>query len=156
MFHRSSFSPVSFSRAAFAGATSAPEAQDGRSGYWRLFFTKMQEEALRPEEEQKPVVDQPKEAVEISVEAKPAKKKKPPVKLVPLEKYEVPNFKRKPIYSNPIPTAPSLAETLLQLPKIDFEGWIYAAQRNAVIINLEHERRKRARRRAAAFLLMAA
>lgn len=44
MFHRPSFSPVSFSRVSFNGAMQ-PVEQDGRSGYWRLFFTQLQEEA---------------------------------------------------------------------------------------------------------------
>lgn len=50
MFHRSSFSPVSFSQAAFSGAS---QAQEGRSGYWRLFFYQMQEEALKEASKEK-------------------------------------------------------------------------------------------------------
>ena len=52
VFHRSSFSPVSFSQAAFSGASQAQE-QQGRSGYWRLFFYQMQEEALKEASKEK-------------------------------------------------------------------------------------------------------
>jgi len=46
VFLRNSFSPVSFSSTSFDGATAS--AQDGRSGYWRLFFTQLQEESNKP------------------------------------------------------------------------------------------------------------
>lgn len=48
MFHRPSFSPVSFSRISF-NVASQPVVQDGRSGYWRLFFTQLQEDSLKPD-----------------------------------------------------------------------------------------------------------
>ena len=44
MFNRSSFSPVSFSRTAWAGIQQ--QQQEGRSGYWRLFYHQLQEAAL--------------------------------------------------------------------------------------------------------------
>lgn len=59
MFHRSSFSPLSFSPQAFHGAV-----QEGRSGYWRLFYMRMQEEDLAKrgvaEEQKEPVVAEKK------------------------------------------------------------------------------------------------
>lgn len=51
MFHRPSFSPVSFSRISFNGATQ-PVEQSGRSGYWRLFYYQMQEETLKGKDEE--------------------------------------------------------------------------------------------------------
>lgn len=69
MFHRPSFSPVSFSRISFNGAMQ-PVEQDGRSGYWRLFFTQLQEDS-----EKKP------EVVAVTPEPKKKVKRivKPPV-----------------------------------------------------------------------------
>ena len=95
MFNRSSFSPVSFSRISFAGAQAADEA---RSGYWRLFFTQMQEDALKKrDEDEKPVTKvETSPEPHVQVKIKPRKKLEP---LVPLETYEKPSFKRKPIYA---------------------------------------------------------
>lgn len=53
MFLRSSFNPVSFSPIAFNGARKRPE-NSGRSGYWRLFFHQLQEQALEEKKPQKP------------------------------------------------------------------------------------------------------
>jgi len=80
------------------GAGGVPPTQDGRSGYWRLFFMRMQEEALRQYEKHTaterpvaPTLEEPKKPA-------PSKKAKPPP-LVTLETYEAPDFKRKPIYT---------------------------------------------------------
>lgn len=54
MFLRSSFNPVSFSPIAFNGARK-PSEESGRSGYWRLFFHQLQEQALGEKKPQKPV-----------------------------------------------------------------------------------------------------
>ncbi len=48
MFSLNSFKPVSFSLQSFK---MAEEANSGRSGYWKLFFYNMQEEALRKHEQ---------------------------------------------------------------------------------------------------------
>ena len=48
MFSLNSFKPVSFSLQSFK---MAEEANSGRSGYWKLFFYNMQEEALRKDEQ---------------------------------------------------------------------------------------------------------
>lgn len=53
MFLRSSFNPVSFSPMAFNGARKPPE-NSGRSGYWRLFFHQLQEQALEEKKPKKP------------------------------------------------------------------------------------------------------
>ena len=47
MFNRNSFSPISFSRTAWAGIQQSQ--QEGRSGYWRLFYHQLQEAALNKE-----------------------------------------------------------------------------------------------------------
>ena len=44
MFNHNSFSPISFSRTAWAGIKQ--QQQQGRSGYWRLFYHQLQEAAL--------------------------------------------------------------------------------------------------------------
>ena len=49
MFTLNSFKPVSFSLQSFK---MAEEANSGRSGYWKLFFYNMQEEALKPHEQE--------------------------------------------------------------------------------------------------------
>ena len=46
LFSANYFKPQYFNAAYLHGATAMP-AQDGRSGYWRLFYYEMQEEALR-------------------------------------------------------------------------------------------------------------
>lgn len=48
MFSLNSFKPVSFSLQSFK---MAEEASSGRSGYWKLFFYNMQEEALKKHEQ---------------------------------------------------------------------------------------------------------
>ena len=49
MFSLNSLKPVSFSLQSFK---MAEEANSGRSGYWKLFFYNMQEEALKPHEQE--------------------------------------------------------------------------------------------------------
>lgn len=80
------------------GTGGTPPVQDARSGYWRLFFMQMQEEALNQYEKHAstertlaPTSEEPKKTT-------PPKKAKLPA-LVELETYEIPNFKRKPIYT---------------------------------------------------------
>jgi len=93
VFHRPSFSPVSFSRVSFNGA-SQPVVQDGRSGYWRLFFTQLQEQS-----------EQPKKSVEVtSTDTKPVTVK--PVKRTRVQSHtevidvepESPPFRPLPMY----------------------------------------------------------
>lgn len=49
LFGANYFKPQYFNAAYLHGATAVP-AQDGKSGYWKLFFYQMQEEALKPKE----------------------------------------------------------------------------------------------------------
>ena len=101
MFLPASFNPTSFSRVSFNGA-SQPVVQDGRSGYWRLFYYQLQEEALNKSTEQN-VVKEVK-----SLPSPVAKKKAKPR---PVEKEEVeeaipfrplPMFERREIPENHI------------------------------------------------------
>lgn len=161
MFHlSSSFSPVSFSRIAFNGAQQIiPERQDGRSGYWRLFFTQMQEEALKEYEKK----TEPKSDTG-AVEPTPVEAKKAPAKKKPKraerevvdqpEPIELPKFRRKPIYQTP-----NTYDALANLPNIETLYQSVVSIRNTLIIDLEQQRiqrRKQTRRRVAAFLLLAA
>lgn len=84
--------------------------QDGRSGYWRLFFTEMQEKALKEYEKLKGITSEPKPETKPVVKAKP-KKKSSPVKAVAVS---APPVRRLPQYIRP--TA----------PEIDYSQPIYA------------------------------
>jgi hypothetical protein len=100
-----------------------------RSGYWRLFFMQMQEEALKkPElraevEKLAKVVDLP--PIE-EAKSKPKRKKLEP--LVPLETFPALKFERKPIYSAPTPVDVGLPGWLLAL-QTSTEGWVLEARR---------------------------
>lgn len=82
------------------------EQSSGRSGYWRLFFSSMQEESLRKEKEALTAEIQ-KAVGEGSAKAKKPVKLEP---LVPLETYEPIQFKRKSITLAPIPWGAGLQE----------------------------------------------
>ena len=132
MFHlSSSFSPVSFSTLSFHG-TLAPAEQSARSGYWRLFFMQMQEEALKnPElkaevEKLGVVADLP--PLDAPERRKARAKRLEP--LVPLETFPEVKFARKPIYSKPAPVDVELPSWLLEL-RVDTEQWFVLARRNA-------------------------
>lgn len=140
------------------GAGGVPPTQDGRSGYWRLFFMQAQEEALKDEK----VVEHTGRLVtsenvdrSIAVQKKPTKKKKP-VFTAPqnFDVPEIPPFRRTPVY-----TTPSTYEQLANLPRDTLavevrtlEGKVYQFAQHLAA----KQKRARARRRAAAFLLMAA
>lgn len=153
MFNPSSFSPVSFSRISFNGVQAANE---GRSGYWRLFFMQMQEDALKKsvKEEVKKIVETT--AYEVKTPKKTVKK---------VEKRKVPNgepvAKPTPIIPfRKLPTKlePTVYDELANLPTIAIEQYLFSIQATATLYNFEAEREKRRkhRRKVAAFLLMAA
>lgn len=144
-----------------AGGT--PPVQDGRSGYWRLFYTQLQEEALKEYDRKKQLSNT--ETLESGKQVTETPKvAKPPVKLEPLVKldvYETPNFKRKPIYTEPTPVAVNLpafvAGISLELSKMYQEfAPLVRAQNIRSIEVARAKRQQRTRRRAAAFLLLAA
>jgi len=97
VFHRPSFSPVSFSAISFNGA-SKPVVQDGRSGYWRLFFTQLQEQS-----EEKVTVDTKPTAPDTGVVVVKTVVTKPKPKriveiVIPEVEYTEPPFKPLPMY----------------------------------------------------------
>jgi hypothetical protein len=99
VFLRTSFSPISFSAISFNGASAQPEKQDGRSGYWRLFFQQLQEEADKPKTTEPTQVEAEVVAVKTKAVAKPVKVKKP-VKVMPEEPEVVPPFRPLPMYES--------------------------------------------------------
>jgi hypothetical protein len=146
-FSTTSFSTTSFSKDAYSIATQAvggqcswgtswsrtwgpswgcggaPE-QDGRSGYWRLFFTNLQEEALKP----KPETTKPQETVleqeqgqEAPARKSKAKTRKPAV--VAVEQFPEVRFKRKPIYSDAKPVVEDFPLWLAEV-SLEVDQWI--------------------------------
>lgn len=94
----------------------APETNTGKSGYWRLFFTQMQEEALKQYEAKTgksvaPVVAESTKAG-ILPKRKPKRKLEP---LVPLEHYELPKFNRVPTNESKITVDEALPGWLLSV-----------------------------------------
>lgn len=84
MFHHNSFNPVSFSIQSFKMA----QEDQGRSGYWRLFFYKMQEEALKKDQVKEEVLETEK-LEKLAPQSLPARKPRitpvtPEVPLKPL------------------------------------------------------------------------
>ena len=154
MFNRSSFSPVSFSRISFAGAQAANE---GRSGYWRMFFANMQEEALKKRDE-KTDGDTGKRAAPEVVASKGKKQPKPVVpkkrKVVEAAPSRAPII---PFRKLPTKLEPNAFDLLAELPPLVAESYLLALS-SRVIINLDDERiiRRKKKRKLAAFLLMAA
>lgn len=126
MFHRPSFSPVSFSRISFNGATQ-PVEQSGRSGYWRLFYYQMQEEALK---EKEPAVEV-KAAEKPKLVAKTKKPQKPVVKVEEEPVFAVPPFK--PI-KLPIPTPPTPLPVLAKVWQTTQELRLMRAQYGATVL----------------------
>ena len=97
MFHRPSFSPISFSSISFNGA-SQPVVQEGRSGYWRLFFTQLQEQS-----EENVVVDTKATAQDTGVVVVKTVVTKPKTKrvveiVIPEVEYTEPPFRPLPMY----------------------------------------------------------
>mgnify|MGYP000270539646 CR=1 FL=1 len=99
MFLPASFNPTSFSRVSFNGA-SQPVVQDGRSGYWRLFYYQLQEEALK-EKPPANVVKEVKPSPVVKKKAKPRRVEKEEVEeAIPFR--PLPMFERKEIPENHI------------------------------------------------------
>lgn len=154
-------SQIAFQKCAFSHGgfqTDECDAGSGRSGYWRLFFTQMQEEALNAGKQ----AEKSEEGVKAEQPTPTVKKRKAkraetrPESKAPVEPRvvaEPPPFRLRPIY-----TSPSTYEQLAALPRLVYDDFS-ATYLHRKVISLEAERikrRKQARRRAAAFLLMAA
>jgi hypothetical protein len=155
-----SYSQMAFQKCAFdatAFQTDPCDTPSGRSGYWRLFFTQMQEEALKEYEKKtgapvtKPVVP----AEPVTAKAKTPKKPKRVEPEVKVETYpEVPKFKLKPVYETP-----DTYDALANLPKVVLASELTALQAKIYDFQVHLDRKQRQqrnRRRAAAFLLLAA
>lgn len=134
------------------GAGGTPPTQDGKSGYWRLFFYKMQEEALKTEEPASEATAQPAEQPRLAKAPKKKARKPYEVKEQAYEPITFPPFIRKAVY-----TQPSSYEKIQGVEPLPAPVLIRHNRDNVVQLNLEKIKRKqRARRRAAAFLLLAA
>jgi len=150
---QTAFQPTAFSINAFQIASTGDTA---RSGYWREFFYKMQEEALKSEEKEPKPLQGDAQAESKPVIAKLNAKKASPAIEKPFQPPALPPFKRSPIY-----TAPSVQEQLSAVANNDNFS-VFAKKLDDKILNLALEkqrrtkRRNRLRRRAAAILLMAA
>lgn len=130
-----------------------PNQETNRSGYWRLFFTQMQEEALKQYEEK---TGKSVEKLPVTVDKKPTKKKQlKPVKEVSAEDdLLVPQ----PFVTAPVKTTTSVGELLSKLHELPPANDPYIlAVLSAKIVEIQLSKRRRGnRRRAAAFLLLAA
>jgi len=82
------------------------------SGMRRLLLYQFQEESLN-KEAAKEVKAQVQDLVTAQQIQQASKPKKPLPPLVPLIKYDLPEFKRKPIYDNPTPVEETLKANLL-------------------------------------------
>lgn len=142
---------------------SREETATARSGYWRLFFMEMQEEALK-----KTVKEEAKKAYEKTVgdsgklaasKVSTPPRKKQPKSVVPKkrEKVEKPT-PIIPFRKLPTKLEPTVYDELVKLPEIAIEQYTFVIRANAVLYNFEQEKQKRRkhRRKVAAFLLMAA
>lgn len=152
------FSGDAFQQCAFGSDAwqTSPCHKDGRSGYWRLFFHEMQEEANAQDKKRKEgIAEEPVKVLEVVATEKP-KSRIVVEPLAPMFKPEpLPKFKPKALY-----TAPAVQEKLASLPSIDnFAVFVQEASTSIIQLALEREKRKKRqqlRRRAAAFLLLAA
>ena len=130
-----------------------PNQETERSGYWRLFFTQMQEEALKQYEEK---TGKKVEKLPTAEAKKPIKKK--PVKASVEEMVEDVAPLPPPFTVAPVKTIASVGELLAKLPELPAANDPYVlAVLSAKIVELQISKRRRdSRRRAAAFLLLAA
>ena len=111
MFSLNSLKPVSFSLQSFK---MAEEANSGRSGYWKLFFYNMQEEALK-KHEQKQGKGTPQGPSSRAPQKPVAKPKRPRSRIVE-EVVEAEEFEPlpKPMYRNKTDEFPSEITCLVQ------------------------------------------
>lgn len=140
------------------GAGGIPPAPDGHSGYWRLFFYNMQEEALNAEKKKTAEkVDAGGAVVKESVAKKETPRKRPRGAKVEnsLRAAEPQTEAKSPAFRlAPAVTGPSVYEQVQQLVALDPTK--YTEARHNSRERITKQRKQRARRRAAAFLLLAA
>lgn len=130
-----------------------PNQETERSGYWRLFFTQMQEEALKQYEEK----TGKKVEKMASVEAKKTSKKKPLKVVKEVSEVEEPQSVSS-FVAAPVKTSASVGELLAKLPELPAANDPYIlAVLSAKVVELRiSKQRREQRRRAAVFLLLAA
>ena len=125
MFSANSFSPASFSIQSFKMV----QQDQARSGYWRLFFTEMQEKSLeddRRKREQEQRQEAPQGTVEVT-ETEPVAKPKPkprtakPVRRVERVIETLPIHPR-PVYNSPQP-AIDFVTPFLRIVSNEFYLW---------------------------------
>ncbi len=133
---------------------------DARSGYWRLFFTNLQEEALRVDTQTSKVSAAPPANAGATVSKPKRKKVVKPVRGQEPKVEDEPLIQSVPLRLSPVRALPTLQDaikTLVPLPaSTAFSHKVY--QQSATVHSFAAARKKREqqRRRAAAFLLLAA
>ena len=151
MFLPNSFKPNSFLPVSFRFPESP--VQDGRSGYWRLFYTKLQEEALKKNDEK--AESKSSKPSQATVVAKPKRIKRRVAKVQRVELH-APEARSVPFVLRPVVEQPTSYDALANLGALPtatlFSLEVYRKQ---VIISTTKSRKQK-RRRAAAFLLVAA
>ena len=130
----------------------------GRSGYWRLFFTKLQEEALAKEKQHAEAKPEKTEVVAQVVAARvPEKKVRAPKKGAEVHAPAVAH-PAVPLRAPARERIPTIGELLSELPRFSWTQFskkaidLSVAARDEVV---RIKRRQQARRRAVAFLLLA-
>ena len=129
LFLGQTFLKANFFKPAYLhGAGVTPPEQDGRSGYWRLFFTQMQEEALKQYDKKKAELGEAlpvalKEVVE-KAQPKVAPKKRVEPKPEPLFQPELELPKLKPIYRPPqAAPMPDQFPAFMLLASVEVRQW---------------------------------
>ena len=127
LFGANYFKPQYFNVNYLHGATAVP-AQDGRSGYWRLFFYQMQEEALKPKEVKNDTV--PESAVQ---EAKVLEDKRvnvPAKKVVRRERAapETPPVRERPVLRKIEPIETPSITPFLTIISTEFKSWMETSE----------------------------
>jgi len=136
--------------------TGTTPTNDAKSGYWRLFYYKMQEEALKVGEKVVEKIETEAKRDKVVLLATKKKVLKPRVEqekdFIP---EPLPKFKPLPVYAEP-----SAHELLSSLPSLhNFTVFINRAETRLFSLAVAREqkiKRRHARRRVAAFLLLAA
>ena len=101
MFLHNSFARASFSVQSFK---MAQQDQTARSGYWRLFYTEMQEKALAQRDAKKSGVAEKPVAQVRFIEEAPTRKSS--TKRKPVVEYDIAPKTLKPLYRTPVSEAP--------------------------------------------------
>lgn len=118
MFSSGSFAKASFSITAFK---MAQDTDTARSGYWRLFYYNMQEEALKKDEQVKGKAET--ESKSESSQAKPIAQPKPKRKPEPVVTEEPIPHLLKPVYRGAVEQPSQEFGDLLRVLRIEFSTW---------------------------------